>query len=71
MPIGRSQHSPSRKDVEKRLLADGWKIVRKGPGDHVQYKNPDRPGRVTIDTGEREIPTGTLHSIYQQAGWPW
>lgn len=69
--MGRSDHSNNRRDVAQRLAADGWQIVRKGPGDHVQYKHPTRPGRVTIDTGTRDIPTGTLKSIYMQAGWEW
>lgn len=69
--MGRSDHSNLRRDVEARLRAEGWVIVRTGPGDHVQYKHPARPGRVTIDTGSREIPTGTLRSIYKQAGWAW
>lgn len=69
--MGRAEHSNKRKDVEKRLRADGWRITRKGPGDHVQYTHPDRPGRVTIDTGPSDIPTGTLRSIYKQAGWTW
>jgi predicted RNA binding protein YcfA (HicA-like mRNA interferase family) len=37
----------------------------------VQYKHPTKPGRVTIDSGEREQTTGTLRSIYRQAGWDW
>lgn len=69
--MGRSEHSNKRRDVENRLTAEGWKIVRTGPGDHVQYKHPTKRGRVTIDTGKREIPTGTLRSIYTQAGWEW
>lgn len=69
--MGRSGHSNKRRDVEQRLAAEGWKIVRKGPGDHVQYKHPARLGRVTIDMGARDIPTGTLKSIYIQAGWEW
>lgn len=69
--MGRSDHSNLRRDIEARLRAEGWVIVRTGPGDHVQYKHTSRPGRVTIDTGSREIPTGTLRSIYKQAGWAW
>ncbi len=69
--MGRSEHSNKRRDVVKRLEAEGWVIVRRGPGDHVQYKHPERRGRVTLDTGERDIPTGTLRSIYDQAGWDW
>ncbi len=67
----RRDHSSKTRDVIKSLRADGWEIVRRGPGDHVQWKHPDKPGRVTLDTGEPEIPTGTLRSIYRTAGWSW
>ena len=69
--MGRSDHSGRTRDVVARLTADGWYVARKGPGDHVQYKHPTKPGRVTIDSGEREQTTGTLRSIYRQAGWDW
>jgi predicted RNA binding protein YcfA (HicA-like mRNA interferase family) len=69
--MGRSLQSSDRKSIEHRLLRDGWSIVRNGPGDHVQYKHPTQKGRVTIDKGTREIPTGTLRSIFSQAGWEW
>ena len=59
------------KDAIKRLKAEGWTVKRKGPGDHVQYTHPNKPGKVTIDTGAREIPTGTLRSVFKQAGWEW
>ncbi|MFD1302131.1 type II toxin-antitoxin system HicA family toxin [Methylobacterium marchantiae] len=64
-------HSRRTRDVIADLYGDGWNIDRKGPGDHVQFKHPSKPGRVTVDTGEPEIPTGTLRSIYRQAGWEW
>ena len=66
-----SANDKQRKAVEERLRAEGWIIVRRGPGDHVQWKHPSKVGRVTIDTGAREIPMGTLRSIYRQAGWEW
>ncbi len=69
--MGAKDKDKSRKGVEARLKSEGWIIVRKGPGDHVQYKHPGKPGRVTIDTGAREIPKGTLRSIYNQARWDW
>jgi predicted RNA binding protein YcfA (HicA-like mRNA interferase family) len=59
------------RDVAARLRADGWTIKRKGPGDHVQWVHPTKPGKVTLDTGVREIPTKTLQSIFKQAGWDW
>ena len=38
---------------------------------HVQYVHPKKPGKVTLDMGADPIPTGTLRSIYNQAGWEW
>ena len=59
------------REVVRRLESEGWAIVRRGPGDHVQLKNPARSGRVTVDMGVREIPIGTLRSVFRQAGWDW
>jgi predicted RNA binding protein YcfA (HicA-like mRNA interferase family) len=46
-------------------------VKRRGPGDHVQFVHPSKPGKVTLDTGVREIPIGTLRSVFRQAGWKW
>jgi predicted RNA binding protein YcfA (HicA-like mRNA interferase family) len=60
------------KDIVRRLLGDGWVLKRKGPGDHRQFVHPDKPGsRVTVDMGARDIPIGTLRSVFRQADWPW
>lgn len=59
------------REVVKMLVADGWVVKRKGPGDHVQYVHPTKPGKVTVDMGVREFPIGTLKSVFKQAGWPW
>jgi len=61
----------SAKELVRRLRADGWIEKRKGPGDHVQFTHPSKPGRVTVDMGSRDIPMGTLKSIYRMAGWKW
>jgi predicted RNA binding protein YcfA (HicA-like mRNA interferase family) len=66
-----AHHSRKTRDVVAKLRDDGWVVARKGPGDHVQYKHPGKLGRVTLDAGAREIPSGTLRSIYKQAGWKW
>ena len=68
--------SPKRSPMKPReigglLRDDGWVIKRKGPGDHVQWAHPEKPGKVTLDMGSAEIPTGTLRSIFKQAGWDW
>lgn len=69
--MGYKDHSNNTRDVIARLLSEGWTVARKGPGDHVQYRHPTRPGRVTVDAGAREQTPGTLRSIYRQAGWEW
>ncbi|MFG1414033.1 type II toxin-antitoxin system HicA family toxin [Xanthobacter sp. VTT E-85241] len=69
--MGRKGKSNQPRIIRQMLEQDGWQVVRKGPGDHLQFKRPDQQGRVTLDMGAREIPTGTLRSIYRQAGWDW
>lgn len=64
-------HPLKAREVAKMLLADGWAVKRKGPGDHVQYAHQTKPGKVTLDMGSDPIPVKTLRSIYRQAGWDW
>jgi predicted RNA binding protein YcfA (HicA-like mRNA interferase family) len=60
------------RDIIRRLKAEGWYIHRKGPGDHIQFKHPTKPGKVTVDgLSRKDLPEGTVRSIYRQAGWPW
>lgn len=60
------------RDIIRRLKADGWFVHRTGPGDHVQFKHPTLPGKVTVDgLNRKDLPVGTVRSIYRQAGWPW
>ena len=35
------------------------------------FTHPDKPGRVTVVHPLADIPTGTLRSIFRQAGWDW
>jgi len=56
-------------EVIRRLRAEGWFRV-KAKGGHRQFKHPTRPSRVTISGKmSHTVPTGTLKSISQQAGW--
>jgi predicted RNA binding protein YcfA (HicA-like mRNA interferase family) len=65
------KHAPERPgDVCKRLERDGWKR-RAGRGDHANYNKPSQPVVITVDMGVKEIPIGTLRSIYRKAGWRW
>lgn len=52
--------------VISKLTEDGWyKVAQKG--DHVQFKHPTKPGRVTVVHPVRDIPIGTLKSIEKQS----
>lgn len=62
--------SLSSRDLIKRLEAGGWTLVRT-KGDHRQYKHPALSGRVTLTHPVKDIPIGTLRSIFRQAGWRW
>lgn len=57
------------REVLRRLRADGWvRVTTKG--SHRQFKHPERSGRVTVSgKPSHTIPTGTLKSIFRQAGW--
>lgn len=57
----------SRKLI-KMLTDDGWALVAT-KGDHHQFKHPTKPGRVTVPHPNKDIPKGTVMSIYRQAGW--
>jgi predicted RNA binding protein YcfA (HicA-like mRNA interferase family) len=37
-------------------------------GSHVQFKHPQRAGRVTVPHPEAHLPIGTLKSIERQSG---
>jgi len=54
------------KDVIKALLADGWYEVGVR-GSHHYFKHPTKPGKVTVPHPKKELPPGTLKSIYKQA----
>ena len=53
--------------VIKRLQRDGWQLVRT-KGSHHQYKHPSKPGLVTVPHPKRDLPAGTVRSIFRQAG---
>jgi predicted RNA binding protein YcfA (HicA-like mRNA interferase family) len=58
------------REVIARLEREGW-LLHHTKGSHRQYKHPSKPGRVTVPHPKRDLPTGTLRSIYRQAGWDW
>lgn len=52
----------------RMLKDDGWDLVATR-GDHHQFKHPEKKGRVTVPHPNKDIPAGTVRSIYKQAGW--
>jgi predicted RNA binding protein YcfA (HicA-like mRNA interferase family) len=55
-------------EIIKLLKKDGWVEVAQS-GSHRQFKHPVKPGKVTVPMHKaKDIPPGTLHSIYKQAG---
>lgn len=56
----------SRK-VIKAIEKDGWYLVRV-TGDHHHFKHPVKSGIVTVPHPRKDIPKGTLNSIWKQAG---
>lgn len=56
------------REVIRTLEGNGWRLVRQS-GSHRQFHHPDRAGTVTVagNLGD-EVPSGTLASIWRQAG---
>ena len=55
-------------EIIKKLKKDGWVEVAK-KGSHAQFKHPSKKGRVTVPHPKKDLPKGTVKSIYKQAGW--
>src|SRR6266446_3728210 len=59
------------REVIRLLEEQGWYLAR-SKGSHRQFKNPDRPGTVTVSGKPSvDVPPGTLNSILKQAGLKW
>ena len=59
--------SYSSREIVKIITKDGWYEVNCG-GDHHQYKHPTKKGRLTIPHPKKDLPIGTVRSIFKQAG---
>jgi len=60
-------HTMHSREIIKRLESNGWAKVAQ-TGDHVQFKHPTKPGRVTVVHPRKDCPIGTLKSIERQSG---
>ncbi|WP_312797824.1 type II toxin-antitoxin system HicA family toxin, partial [Tianweitania sp.] len=56
------------RDIIRRLEADGFVLVSVR-GSHHKYRHPASGAVVILPHPRRDIPSGTVHSIYKQAGW--
>lgn len=54
-------------EIIRILQDDGWYLVGQ-KGSHKQFKHNDRKGRVTVPDPKKDIPIGTVKSIFKQAG---
>jgi len=55
-------------ELLRLLEGDGWRLARTR-GSHRQYKNPKKPGTVTVaGKASLDVPPGTLNAILKQAG---
>lgn len=54
------------REIIKALKSVGFEQVGQ-KGSHIQFKHPQRPGRVTVPHPQ-DVPIGTLKSIERQSG---
>ena len=54
--------------IVQRLHDDGFELV-KTVGSHHKYKKHDRVVTVPYPHPSHDLPLGTVHNIYVQAGW--
>ncbi|TFH75325.1 addiction module toxin, HicA family [Gammaproteobacteria bacterium LSUCC0112] len=55
------------KQIINMLEHDGWRLVAT-KGSHCQFKHLAKNGRVTVPHPRKDLPKGTVLSIFKQAG---
>lgn len=55
------------REIIKLLTQDGWFVVGVR-GSHHQFKHVSKTGRVTVPHPKKDLPIGTVKSIFKQAG---
>ena len=55
------------KDIVKRLRQAGW-ILESVRGSHHKFKNPETGNVVIVPHPKKDLPAGTVHAIFKQAG---
>lgn len=56
------------RDIIRRLEADGFDLVTVR-GSHHKYRHAASGRTVILPHPRKDIPIGTVRSIYRQAGW--
>jgi len=57
------------RDIIQRLRRDGFELVSVR-GSHHKFVHRARHLMVIVPHPKRDLPKGTVRSIYKQAGWP-
>ena len=57
----------SSAEAERVIRRDGWVYVST-KGDHLHFKHPVKPGKVTIPANRKDLNIKTWNSIMKQAG---
>ena len=58
------------REIISRLKQDGWQLINIR-GSHHQYKHPHKTNKITVPHPKKDLPIGTLKSIFKQANWDW
>jgi predicted RNA binding protein YcfA (HicA-like mRNA interferase family) len=56
------------REIVRRLLGDGFVLVSTR-GSHHKYRHVESGRTVILPHPRKDIPVGTVRSIYRQAGW--
>jgi predicted RNA binding protein YcfA (HicA-like mRNA interferase family) len=56
------------RDIIKRLKENGFELVSIH-GSHHKFRHPKSERIVIVTHPRKDIPAGTVRSIYSQAGW--
>jgi predicted RNA binding protein YcfA (HicA-like mRNA interferase family) len=57
------------RDIIRRLEREGFQPVST-KGSHHKFRHPETRRVVIVPHPKRDIPIGTVHKIYRDAGWP-
>ena len=56
------------REIISLLTKDGW-VLKRVTGSHHHFGKAGVPVIVTVPHPKRDLPIGTVRSIYKQAGW--